>query len=256
VILAPARDLARLPFEVLPLSANARLIDQYQIRYLSTGRDLLRLAVAPAQAPGPALVVGDPDFDLGAAPGADPVGDRVAPGTGRLRAVDHLNCTFPPLPGTRKESEQIAARLGTNPLLGAEARKAAIRAIRAPLVLHLATHGFFLSDLPSTAGGGLAQSPPVAPGSRTAHLQPAPGWENPLLRSGMALAGANIWLRGGPLPLDAEDGLLTAEDVSGLDLEGTELIVLSACETGLGQVQVGRGCWGCAAPSPWPGHAP
>jgi CHAT domain-containing protein len=65
-----------------------------------------------------------------------------------------------------------------------------------------------------------------------------------MLRSGLALAGANTWLKAGNPPEEAEDGLLTAEDVTGMDLLTTELVVLSACETGLGQVHVGEGVFG------------
>jgi CHAT domain-containing protein len=67
---------------------------------------------------------------------------------------------------------------------------------------------------------------------------------HPLLCSGLAFAGANRWLAGQPLPAEAEDGLLTAEDVCAMDLRGTELVVLSACETGLGEYLAGEGVFG------------
>ena len=68
--------------------------------------------------------------------------------------------------------------------------------------------------------------------------------ENPLLRSGLALAAANTWLRKGNVPPEAEDGFLTAEDVTGLDMLATDLVVLSACDTGLGETLVGEGVFG------------
>jgi len=65
-----------------------------------------------------------------------------------------------------------------------------------------------------------------------------------IISSGLALAGANTWLQYRLLPSEAEDGILTAEDVSGIDLSNTELVTLSACETGLGDVLTGEGVFG------------
>jgi CHAT domain-containing protein len=123
-------------------------------------------------------------------------------------------------------SRQVNARA----LTGADALESRITACRSPRILHIATHGFFLPDrLPSRGGETLATHPLET---------------NPLLRSGLALAGANAWLDGAALPEEADDGLLTAEDVTGMNLAGTELVVLSACDTGLGEYRSGEGVFG------------
>jgi CHAT domain-containing protein len=102
-------------------------------------------------------------------------------------------------------------------------------------VLHLATHGFFLNGdcAPAPTGtrgvGGLTSAWP----RRTA--------ENPLLLSGLALAGANRRASAAP---DEDDGILTAEEVASLDLSGVEWAVLSACDTGVGEIRAGEGVFG------------
>jgi hypothetical protein len=152
---------------------------------------------------------------------------------------------FGRLPSTRGEGERVAAVLGVRPWLGQDVLERRLKqSCRSPRILHLATHGFFLQNQPDDPEGtspdfGLAAGP-VPGGGRPSGPLP----ENPLLRSGLALAGANTWLNHGRLPAEAEDGLLTAEDVSGMDLLATELVVLSACETGLGEIHTGEGVFG------------
>jgi hypothetical protein len=158
---------------------------------------------------------------------------------------DRRRAHFGRLPGTRGEGERVAALLNVQPWLGKNALERRLKhGCRSPRILHLATHGFFLQDQPDTPEGasfdfGLAAGPGPGGGRLSGPLP-----ENPLLRSGLALAGANTWLNHGLLPAEAEDGLLTAEDVSGMDLLATELVVLSACETGLGKIHTGEGVFG------------
>src|SRR5262249_22960262 len=140
------------------------------------------------------------------------------------------------LPGTREEGERVAALLGVRPWLEGGALEARLKERRSPRVLHLATHGFFLTDQerdPNQESGALEMIGAEA-GSAGGLSGPLP--ENPLLRSGLALAGAQTWLDGKALPPEAEDGLLTAEDVTGLDLLDTELVVLSACDPALAEI--------------------
>ena len=123
-----------------------------------------------------------------------------------------------------------------------------MKSLHCPSLLHLATHGFFLSDsagaLPSAddAGGGEAEQPAAA-GTASSEKVP-PLLHSPMHRSGLALAGAQRVFDGQELPADQDDGVLTAEEVAALDLQGTRLVVLSASDTGLGEVRRGEGVMG------------
>jgi CHAT domain-containing protein/tetratricopeptide (TPR) repeat protein len=224
LFLAPDGDLTRMPFEVLSAGNGKHVLDEYGVSYVTTGRDLLRFGAVPVPEAGPPVVAADPDFDLG--------GDEEREGScevsGLFRDLAAADIEFTPLPCTRFEGEAIGSILGVRPWLGGEVQEGRLKSCRRPRILHLATHGFFLPD------------PPRGPGSRTA----GPGFWNPMLRSGLALAGAETRRLGGTPPPGAEDGLLTAEDVSALDLYGSELAVLSACETGLGGIRAGQGVLG------------
>jgi CHAT domain-containing protein len=181
----------------------------------------------------------------------DPLASAARPAGRYSRDLDRDRSAheFHRLPGTRPEGEQVATRLDVSPWLDAAALEGRLKtACRSSRILHLATHGFFLPDQEldlnreargigcdlgefSGAKGGLGRLS-------------GPMMENPMPRSGLALAGVNTWLKAGNPPEEAEDGLLTAEDATGLDLLTTGLVVLSACETGLGQVHVGEGVFG------------
>jgi CHAT domain-containing protein len=119
-------------------------------------------------------------------------------------------------------------------LTGPQATKSAVKQTAAPLLLHIATHGFFLMDVPT----GASPTVPQTPSRTTRAISGTIRSENPLLRSGLALAGANL----NKNPED--DGILTALEASNLNLWGTKLVTLSGCDTGVGEVKLGEGVYG------------
>jgi CHAT domain-containing protein len=213
LLIAPDGTLNVVPFSALVDDHGDFLVQHFTFTYLTSGRDLARLAVK-TRAQGGGVIIADPSFDVTGT--AQPAGSS----RGR-RSADFANLVWPPLPGTGKEADAVAKTwAGLRVLRGADATEAAVKSVRGPKILHLATHGFFLPDAPVPEGAGNEAR------------------ENPLLRSGLALAGANKLTSGD------EDGILTALEASGLDLEGTKLVVLSACETGVGKVTNGDGVYG------------
>jgi CHAT domain-containing protein len=149
--------------------------------------------------------------------------------------LDRNGHVFERLPNTAEEARVLKTllKLGDqNVLTQARATEAKVKQLHGPAILHFATHGFFLNDKEmadfALEGVRLRSDRPLAPLS-----------ENPLLRSGLALAGANQRHSG-----KNDDGILTALEAAQLDLRGTELVVLSACDTGTGEIQSGEGVYG------------
>jgi CHAT domain-containing protein/tetratricopeptide (TPR) repeat protein len=153
---------------------------------------------------------------------------------------------FEDLPATRREATEIGRAWSTHGpgtvtmLSGAAATETAVkRGLSGHRVVHLATHGFFLGAdctpaVQSTRGvGGLTTSATQARRSPTV--------DNPLLLAGLAFAGANRVRKPGA---NEDDGILTAEEIAALNLQGTEWAVLSACDTGLGAIAAGEGVLG------------
>ena len=229
LLISPDGALNLIPFEAL-VDANGRFaVEQYAISYLTSGRDLLRMQVPRESHSGP-VVVADPHFgELATTAGVRTAAGR-SPRAVRRRSVTSgtglSGLYFAPLAGTAQEARAIHALLPDLTLLTrGQATKAALGRLDAPSILHIASHGFFLRDAPtasatSATARGTAAEVPIT---------------NPLLRSGLALAGANV---------DKSTSVLTALEASNLNLWGTKLVTLSACDTGVGQVRNGEGVYG------------
>jgi len=249
VFVVPDGRLNLLSFAALPVGRSGYLIDQRPvIHYLSAERDLVTSSPTAAVNRG-LLAVGGAAFDdatlfTGKAPRPATRAPAVPAGNG-LRAAcgDLASLTFDALAGTLQEVREVARLWSDSPAAVLDSRGASERAFKqaAPghRVLHLATHGFFLGSTcqPAIGGtravGGLA---PKRPGQSSAGIA-----DNPLLLAGLALAGANRRAAAGP---GDDDGILTAEEVAALDLRGVEWAVLSACDTGLGEMKAGEGVFG------------
>ncbi|MEB3268933.1 MAG: CHAT domain-containing protein [Leptolyngbya sp.] len=238
VLIAPDGQLNRIPFEALQTPEATYLVERYRLSYLNSGRDLLRMvppppANRPGDRPTPPVIFANPDYQVAI---DKPLSNQRSPGPalplGQLRVG--------PLPGTAAEAAAILPFLPQARLFTASAAtENALKQVRSPRILHIATHGFFWEGTAATD----------AVGSRGLGLQPTLGGSlptspspvtvaDPLLRSGLALAGFNRRTSG------SEDGVLTALEVTSLDLLGTQLVVLSACDTGRGDIANGEGVYG------------
>ncbi|CAM4120747.1 CHAT domain-containing tetratricopeptide repeat protein [Corallococcus exiguus] len=235
LFLSPDGQLALVPFAALH-DGRRYLVDSYDFTYVTSGKDLLPRPQQRRPASS-VVVLADPAFNTGLQASPIPAGGAsvVAERSPSLRREDLVARDWAPvpLPGSREEAEAIQRLFPQAQLfLGPKATKERLLHLSTPGILHLATHGFFLEDAaaPENARavatfGALGEDPQAA--------RPP----DPLLRSGLLLAGET--------EKNASDSaLVTALELAGLDLWGTQLVVLSACDTGRGAVRRGQGVYG------------
>jgi CHAT domain-containing protein len=251
--------LHEIPLGVLQGADGRRVMEKYDFRVVSSTRDLLRASHHATN--NTAVLVGNPRFLMSgeelqvAVNHFRSVGNQApemllasaalpaSPAGGALsRAVTERGACNPPppdggvlcpLPGTAMEVQSIEELLrdknwNVSSYQGEQALEEVVKKAASPRVLHLATHGFFLPDEQTKAGANAQIS----------------GADDPMLRSGLFFAGADRTLNMETPMEGMENGVLTAYEVTSLNLQGTELVVLSACETARGHVQYGEGVFG------------
>lgn len=253
VFIVPEGALSLVPFVAFPIGSRSYLLENGPlIHYLSAERDLVPFINTPASGRG-LLALGGPSFDESSLfrRGSKSATSSNTASAPAVRGATAATCegldaaSFQPLEGTLQEVRDISSVWKTNPTTESEAARVLVgrnanetrfkREAPGSRVLHVATHGFFLDGSCSAAPsgtraiGGLS----TTKGSRLA--------DNPLRLSGLALAGAN---QRALAAQDEDEGILTAEEVAALNLAGVEWAVLSACDTGIGEIKTGEGVFG------------
>ncbi|MFW9817625.1 MAG: CHAT domain-containing protein, partial [Candidatus Thorarchaeota archaeon] len=254
LLIAPDVALNLISFAGLPDEQGHFLAERFPIHYLSSGRDAIWLQDEPGRGEK-LLALGDPDYDASArerkaAAQARTTSENIksvanypgVPDVQRTAASDYSRVSeshMVRLPATRSEVERISGFWRQNHsdnvlcFLGKEASEDNLKK-NAPgsRVIHIATHGFF------DPAFSQPEKWSSEPGEYSGHFD-----ENPLLQSGLFLAGSNLHGKMAD-SMGVDDGILTAEEVSMLNLIGVEWVVLSACGSGLGEVETGEGVYG------------
>jgi len=212
LIISPDGALKLLPFEALYDKTNDKyLIEQKDIRYIPSGKELVRLYryATYNKKNNKTVIFDNPNFNATTKTTQKEKKEEIAitPNTNRAGIIKSLfKMRFSPLPGTKAEAQSIKQTLKKDKVTIEEykenqASEDNLLKVKQPNILHIATHGFFIND----------------------NTIP-----NPMLKSGIALSGANTSAIKGK-----SDGIVTALKLSGLKLKGTDLVVLSACQTGV-----------------------
>ena len=233
LFISPDSELNKVPFAAIGSFDNSELLgDIFKLRLLTTGRELVTLNKEKNLINKKSIVVANPNFNFS--------GKKLKNTTALIstkvlkdqkRSFDQGKRIWLSLPGTKKEADVISKITNARLFLEEAASALNIQKEESPKILHIATHSFYIGD---NKNDNLISenifANPIVNNKRI---------ENPLLRSGIVLAGANY-----PEKNFNDDGYLTALEVSKLNWNGTELVVVSGCESGQGDLQSGEGVYG------------
>lgn len=218
------------------------VIDEIEIAMVTNTRDLLEYGTRKAKT-RQAILLGHPTYHI------KPKSD-IRAGTKKTNMDEQTdnwlkNAYFSDLPGTQVEVEGIHKVLRgkswkTTIHLGAKAREDSLKTVNNPDILHIATHGFFIPSLSDQQSN--SRGVKIKPNKKKKNKE-SEADNDPMLRSGLILAGVTDYFNAAEKP-NSDDGVLTAYEAMNLQLDQTDLVVLSACETGLGKVQSGEGVYG------------
>ena len=212
LFISPDSELNRVPFAALGVNnSNRYLGETYKLRLLTTGRELLSIEDDDKYQTNQSLVLANPLFDLKNNNKIN--NNQTNYSLVQKRSADFKYEKFENLPGTEKEGKLISSLIDGKLLLNEKATVLAVQKIPSPKIVHIASHAKFISDNKDK--------------------------RNPLLRGMIILAGAN-----NPKSNILDDGILTALEITRLNWTGTDLVVVSACESGLGEISSGEGIYG------------
>jgi CHAT domain-containing protein len=243
---SPAGKLYGVAFHALPVDSSTILMDKYQLQqYTSTRQISLRTQAAERVKPGSIVLFGDAMFTMDSLQLVKQRKNNInaevsSASTYTSKTRGNESGVWVSLPGTADEIKQIGQlfeqnKIGTQSFVQALASEDNFKSLsgKGQEIIHVATHGFFLPELKKKErASGISQGNVYSLA------------EDPLMRSGLVLAGGNYaW--SGKKPVDGvEDGIATAYEISQLNLSNTELLVLSACETALGDIKGSEGVFG------------
>ena len=241
VAISPAGLLNRIAFSALPANGNGFLVDRYELRQYASIREITAKTTETGGGHASNVILyGGINFDS-----ADTTASLVKSDAEALvlSAILKKNVTggaWDYLPGSLDEVNRISAlfkvnRITTQVYTGSEATEQSLKQLtgHSPGILHLATHGFSLPNAEDKS----AATPDRIENQFTLA-------DNPMFRSGIIMAGANRVWSGAKPGAGKEDGIVTAYELSNLDFSHTELVVLSACETALGDIKGTEGVFG------------